>query len=92
MDTTRYQPSADVIAHPMGQDMIVLHLGTSRFFELNRTGARLWQLLAAGCRRAEIRERLAAEFDVSVAELDREIDGLLSRLVAENLVSEHADG
>ena len=45
MDALRYQPSADVIAHPMGQETVLLHLETSRFFELNRTGTRLWQLL-----------------------------------------------
>ena len=92
MDSSRYEPSAEVIAHPMGQEMILLHLETSRFFELNRTGARLWQLLAAGCRRGEIRDRLAAEFDVSGTDLDREIDRLLAQLIAEKLVSEHADG
>ena len=91
MDALRYQPSADVIAHPMGQETVLLHLETSRFFELNRTGTRLWQLLAAGCRRGEIRDRLAAEFQVDLDQLDREIDALLAALVAEKLVSEHVD-
>jgi Coenzyme PQQ synthesis protein D (PqqD) len=91
MDSSRYRPNADVIAHPMGQEMILLHLETSRFFELNRTGARLWQLLASGCRRGELQERLAAEFQVDLDQLGREIDGLLAALVAEKLVSEHVD-
>jgi hypothetical protein len=92
MSSTRYEPCADVIAHRMGADMIVLHLETNRFFELNRTGARLWELLAGGCDRAQIQERLGREFAVAQDELSREIDELLASLVAEKLVSAHVDG
>ena len=63
-DATPYRPAAEVLAHRMGQELMPLHLGTNHFFELNRTAARLWELLAAGCGRAELHRRLAEEFAV----------------------------
>jgi hypothetical protein len=87
MPVNRYQPAADVVAHRMGPEMILLHLETNRFFELNRTGARLWEFLADGCDRAQIQQRMAEEFAVPPDQLAREVDELLAGLVAEKLVS-----
>ena len=44
--------------------MILLHLRTNRFFELNRTGARFWELLGSGLALQEIREKMMEEFEV----------------------------
>ena len=71
----------------MGRETVLLHLQTNRFYELNRTGARLWQLLAQGCSREALHQRLTEEFDVPPDQLSREIDAILTSLVAEQLVS-----
>ena len=46
----------------------------------------VWQLLAEGLSRREIEDRLLQEFDVSVSDLRNEIQALLVRLEAEELV------
>jgi hypothetical protein len=89
MDDERLpRPSRDVVYEELADEVVLVHLGTNRIFSLNATGARLWQLLAAGHSASEIREQLSREFEVDPAELETEIDRLLAALSAESLVSE----
>lgn len=85
-----YRPSPDVIAQRMGQEIVLFHLRTNRFYELNHTGARLWELLGAQATAAQIQERLGHEFAVAPEELAREVDRLFTQLIKEQLVSSHA--
>ena len=71
----------------MGQEFVLIHLQTNRVYALNRTGARLWEMLGDGNDRDQIRERMAREFDVGDARLAEEIERLLTSLAAEDLVS-----
>jgi hypothetical protein len=67
--------------------MVLIHLHTDRIYELNRTGARLWELVGEGCERSRLHEQLLREFDVDAAQLIGEIDQLLSALSAARLVT-----
>jgi Coenzyme PQQ synthesis protein D (PqqD) len=82
----RLEPNADVIGQQLGDEVVLVHLKTNRIFELNRTGARFWSLLQEESDRARIEEAMRAEFDVSAQDLTNEIDHLISRLAAEDLV------
>jgi len=53
---------------------------------LNRTGARIWELLDAGCDRDGIVERLIDEFEVTNAEVAGQLEELLASLTAEGLI------
>ena len=64
---------------------------TNRIYELNRTGARFWELLCAGNCRAKIQQIMSQEFDVSEAELDREIKALLTSLENERLITSYEE-
>jgi hypothetical protein len=75
-----------VLAKRVGDEIVLVHLETNRIFELNRTGAFLWEALAAGSTRVELEERLAEEYDVDRDELAREIDELLGRFTSERLI------
>lgn len=90
--TTRGQhvrPNPDVIAQRMGDEFALLHLRTNRFYELNRTGARLWELLSAGYDLAQIQEHMLREFDVDAAQLSREIENIIISMKDVDLVSIH---
>ncbi len=76
----------DVIAQRMNDKVVLLHLGTNRFYELNSTGARLWDLLSAGHSVVEIQQQLLLEFDVEPARLDAEIAAILTSLQEKDLV------
>jgi hypothetical protein len=64
-----------------------VNLRTNRIFELNRTGARLWEVLGEGSSESQIVERLLAEFEVPQEQLEREVRALLDSLLDEGLIS-----
>ena len=68
------------------REIVLVNLKTSRIFALNTTGARFWELFEAGRDRSEIVRELRAEFDVDSAQLEQEIEALLSSLIDEELV------
>jgi hypothetical protein len=87
MAGARMRPSPDVVYQELEGEIVLVHLRTNRIYSLNRTGARVWELLGEGRDRAELLAHLEREFDVARHELEREVDSLLERLSAEGLVS-----
>ena len=81
------RPSPDTVATRVGDEIVLVHLKTERMHVLNRTGARLWELLAAGRDWADIRAVILAEFDVLPGQLDAELQDLVTLLRQEQLIS-----
>ncbi len=81
-----YSASPDVVAQEMGDQMVLVHLGTNRIHSLNATALRLWELLGDGRNRQEIEETLLAEFDVERGLLSSEIDATVAALAAADLL------
>ena len=81
------RPSPDTVATRLGDEVVLVHLKTERMHVLNRTGARLWELLCAGRDWADIRDVILGEFEVTPGQLDAEIEELLTMLRQEQLVS-----
>jgi hypothetical protein len=81
------RPSPDTVSTRVGDEVVLVHLKTERMHVLNRTGARLWELLCAGRDWAEIRGVILAEFDVTPGQLDTEMEDLIRSLREEQLVS-----
>ena len=84
------QPNPEVIMQRMGEQVMLLHLRTNHFYELNRTAARLWELLNEGNNRPQIHAQLLNEFDVDSADLAAEVEVVLMSLREKDLVREHA--
>ncbi len=40
--------SPDVTARRLGENIVLVHLGTDRIYELNPTAARIWELIQTG--------------------------------------------
>lgn len=78
----------DVVSRRLEDEVVLVNLRSNRIFSLNRTGARYWELLLGGNRRAEIAQQLAREFGVEPDEVAKEIDKLEQELVSEGLVTE----
>jgi hypothetical protein len=81
------RPAEDAVAKRVGNTMVLIHLQTNLIYELNRTGARLWELIGEGCERSELHHRLLSEFEVDPEHLSPEIDRLLHALSAARLVT-----
>lgn len=81
------RPSPDAVATRLGDEVVLVHLKTERMHVLNRTGARLWDLLCAGRDWPDIRGVILGEFDVTPGQLDTEMEVLVRRLSEEQLIS-----
>jgi hypothetical protein len=85
-NTTAFRPSPDVLMREVEGEYVLVHMARNQIFALNRTGARLWQLLMQGRTRGEAIEQLTREFDVAPETVERETEGLLRQLVQEGLL------
>jgi hypothetical protein len=81
------RPVDDVVFRELDGEVVLVHLRTDKIYALNETGARFWEMLAAGRDRAAIREQLLEEFAVEPALLDHEIDALVTELAGAGLVA-----
>ena len=61
----RFRTSPDALATRVGDEIVLVHTVTDQIYVLNRTGARVWELLCDELDRTEIESRLAGEFDVA---------------------------
>jgi hypothetical protein len=71
----------------LGEQLVLVNLSDDHIFELNRTAARIWELIGEGPTRDELLVRLADEFAVDRAELAEEVDSLLQTLLSRDLLS-----
>jgi hypothetical protein len=85
----RYRASPDVIAQRLGDSIILVHMQTDKIFELNRTGARLWELLTSGCSQNAARQQMLDEYVVDDAQLTGETETLIASFLSEKLLSIH---
>lgn len=80
------KPDQDVVSERVGDDLVLVHLGTNEIFALNATGARFWELLIKGESREAIEVQLLSEYDVSPDTLAAEIDAMLAELARQKMV------
>ena len=84
--STRYQVDAEATFQRLGDETVIVHLGTGRIHHTNATGSRIWELLESGRSVAEIRDALLREFDVPPAQLQQELESFLQQLSTENMI------
>lgn len=84
-DTISISPQA--VATQVGDEAVILHLGSGTYFGLDPVGARIWELMKEPKTPAEICDVLLDEYDVSRENLERDTMNLISDLIAQNLVS-----
>lgn len=85
-----FKVSSNAVAQRVEDQVVLVNLATNRIFALNATGARFWELLAAGLDQPAIEAQLTREYEVDPESLRSEIDDLLAGLQAESLV-EHVE-
>ena len=84
----RYVARPDTASASVDGGMVVLHMGTKRYYSLNETGAELWRLLENGTTVPHAADWLVQLYDVAQAEATHAADGLIRDLVIEDLVAE----
>jgi hypothetical protein len=81
------KPNPNVIFRRLGEEIVLFHLGSDRFYELNGTAARFWELLSGGNDGLQIQEKMLEEFAIDPAQLAGEVEALLDSLRREDLIS-----
>ena len=90
--TNRVRVSEDAVARRVGDQVVLVHLRTNRIYELNRTGARLWELLQGDADLEQARDQMLLEFDVTEDELRDNLEEVVDELVAMGLLERDASG
>ena len=81
------KPNADVIFRRLGDDIVLFHLENDKFYELNGTAARFWELLHSGKDTTHIQQQMLGEFAVDPDRLASETEALLKSLSQEDLIT-----
>ena len=79
--------SSKAVARQLGDEMVILHLGSGTYFGLDVVGARIWQLMGEGKSLNEICNIVLDEYEVSREDIERDIVALTKDLLAQDLVS-----
>ncbi len=79
----------DVIAQRVGDTAVLVNLSSNRIYELNATGARVWELLGTASSVEALVCELANEFDIERPALEGEVLQIVDEFAREGLV-EHA--
>ncbi len=90
-ETRRFRTSTDTVARRMDDEYVLVQLQANRIYQLNRTGARLWELLEAGHDLQQAQEQMLLEFDVDEQHLQNEVDMLVGELVAKGFLEPDAE-
>lgn len=80
------QPSPDVVYRRLGDTAVLVHLGTSEIFELNDSGARIWELVGNEQPLDRIVAILLEEFDVDESTARAACIELIASLTARQLI------
>ena len=76
----RYRAAADALAATLSDGAVLLNLRTKRYYSLNETGTRIWQLLLEGRTEEEIVQTLTAEYDVEATIANQEMQAVIASL------------
>ena len=67
-------------------DIVALDLQRAEYVHVNRSGAELWRLLAAGTTRAQLVRHLSETYGLSEAQASADVDAFLAGLYAQRLL------
>jgi Coenzyme PQQ synthesis protein D (PqqD) len=82
-----FQPNgADIAAKVIDGEAIILNIANGLYFSMGEVGALVWELIEVGCSGGEIRDALAARYDVDAATAGEDVVALLQTLLEEGLV------
>ncbi len=88
--TNRAAAPAHVMVRYLDRESVLLNLETEKYFGLDETGTRMWQLVTASPNIDAAYQELLEEFDVEPELLRANLVELLGRLVESGLLQVHA--
>lgn len=77
---------AQVMARQVGTETVILDLASGTYFGLDSVGARIWELMGEGKTLVQVCDTMQAEFEVSRADIERDVIDLVKKLQAQQLI------
>ena len=77
---------AHVLIRVLDKESVLLNIDTERYFGLDETGTRMWQVVTAAPRIEVAYQQLLNEYDVEPEMLHQNLADLLSKLVENGLL------
>jgi hypothetical protein len=77
---------AHVMVRFLDNESVFLNLETERYFGLDQTGTRMWQVITSSSNIEAAYQQLLSEFEVEPETLRSDLSGLLEKLVENNLL------
>lgn len=84
--TDRAVVPPDVLVRVLDRESVLLNIQTERYFGLDETGTRMWQLATSLPTVEAAYKQLLSEYDVDPGTLRANLEDLLSRLVDNGLL------
>jgi hypothetical protein len=88
MNALHYLSNPDVVSTELGEEAVLLHLQSQRYYTVNETGLAIWSLLAEPRSLDEIVDALAQDFEVTREDARTAARAFLDELLADGLVRE----
>lgn len=84
--TLLYARTADVIEADVGGEVVLLHTQNWQYFEFDKVGAAIWNLLHAPASLESLVDGLTTQFDVDPEQCARETKTFLDEMMSQGLV------
>lgn len=84
--TSPLRVRGDVVSRTMGDGAVLVDLRTNEIFELNATGARVWELVSETQPLTAVVDTVVREFDVTRAVAETDVADLVGELVERGLL------
>jgi hypothetical protein len=88
MRPRQYLSNPDVVSTELGEEAVLLHLQSQRYYTVNETGLAIWSLLADPHSLDEIADALVQDFEVTREDARTAARAFLDELLADGLVRE----
>jgi len=85
--STVFSTSGNAVFTRLGEDSAaILDLGTKRYYSLNETGIRIWELIETGTPSVEIPGILAGEYEIDPETAREKVQQFIGDLLSEGLL------
>lgn len=85
-DDTRLARAPELLRTEFPRETLLMSLEAGRYYGLEGTARRVWDLLEAPCSLQELLGRLGEEYDASPERLSQDVRGFLEELIREGIV------
>jgi Coenzyme PQQ synthesis protein D (PqqD) len=84
---TRFTIRQSVLSRLVGDETVILELESGSYFGLDPIGARVWALIGTGTTLGDLCEVMIADYEVDRAQLERDLEALVTDLAHNRLIT-----